>query len=103
MTKFKFITEDEYQNTKIQHEFEAEYLNDVIFNFHMFLLGNGFVLDGLNVKNQDEQEAKGCCGTCHGSCHKQQEMFDEDPEKTKQLAEKLERLAKLLNKVVYEK
>lgn len=53
--KYTLIAEDVFSGTKITHEFEEEYLHEMISNLNLFLKGVGFVYDGeLQIVNTND-------------------------------------------------
>lgn len=60
MSKFKFICEND-DNSKIQYEYESDYLYDLVVKFEDFLRGCGFSLGHLKIDNEDlsEKEIEG--------------------------------------------
>lgn len=54
MSKFKFICEND-DNSKIQYEYESDYLYDVVVKFEDFLKGCGFGFGKLEVSEEESE------------------------------------------------
>jgi hypothetical protein len=56
MSKFTFIQEENYNNSKTTFEFEAVQLEDVLEQFKNFLQGCGYNLDGGHLEVVDDEQ-----------------------------------------------
>jgi len=56
MSKFTFVQEQNYNNSKTTFEFEAVRLEDVLEQFQYFLQGCGYNLDGGHLEVVDNEE-----------------------------------------------
>jgi hypothetical protein len=90
MPKFTLIAEHQNYTTgatdsKVTHEFECEYLPDVLENVQMFLKGTGFVFDGqLDIFEEEDDEVYGLTPEGQALWESYETFATPEPEHTKQ-------------------